>query len=158
MRSKCVLFSLVLIGLFSCQNAEDFFIKDFNVNYFEFEKSVKYIEKEYVNTNKWASFNRVSILFCEREEKFAVNDSRICDRPLGQLLGNTRVVGVSVEKNVCFKDRNFDLLIYELSDVADGRSYYYYYSFCDSYNNLANSNSFKNIPLMKNWSLFVEKR
>lgn len=158
MRAKSVLFSLVLIGLFSCQNPEELFIKEFNINRFEYEKSVEYIEKEYVKKNKWASFNSVSILFCERQGGFAENDNRICDSTLGQLMKNTRVVGVSVEKNVCFKDRNFDLLVFELSNIADGRSYYYYYSFCDSYNNIANSNSFKNIPLKKGWSLFVEKK
>lgn len=152
-----ILFLFAAVCQGSCRSNEESLVHEFENKEKELQGCVDYIERRYINANEKSNLNRITVLLCGGKDLFMSDDYRVCDSVLERKMKENCVKVISIEKDVCYRERNFGLVIFEIDNLSSG-SYYYYYSFCNGYSDYANSSGMKNIPLKKNWSLFVEKK
>lgn len=154
---KLMVIVLCFYGCKSKENRYELFIKGFDKNKITYDSIVKYITRTYIDTSDRANLSRKIILKCEGKERFGLSDDRICDSNLESFMNNLGVDVIYIEKNICFADRNFDLISFELSDNWKNETIYYRYSLCiNEKNSSFESSSVTVIPLKKQWTLFIE--
>jgi len=150
-----IFFSVVCLT--ACSRNEKYFVREFNKKEDVFNDCVKYIERHFINNKGKSGLSRMTILDCGDRNIFMPDDYRMCDSVLERHMIKNGIMVISIEKDVCYKEQNFDLIIFEMGN-SGSNNYYYYYSFCNSYSRYADNSTITNIPLERNWSLFIEKR
>lgn len=155
--------SSIILLVCNCTNDKQnnfSYIKHFKKNERAFDTLVKYIEEKYIATDEGADLSRKIILLCNVKNGFKISDNSFCDSALEETMKELNIPVINIEKNVCFADKNFDLISFEVScrDI-ENKTIYYHYSLCsDTSNESYENTSVKVIPLKKRWSVFIEKK
>ena len=147
-------FLLFSLKCTSVRYDEKYYVSNFEKDKGSLDQIVNYVDQKYIQTTDRSDHSRKTILFCGNRNIFTSSDYRFCDSILELKMRDHNIAVISIEKNVCFSDRNFDLITFEMSQNSRMS---YQYSFCNAYNSLIENGNMKTIPLDKKWSLFIDK-
>jgi hypothetical protein len=133
---------------------EKYYVSYFNKHELVFENMISYIDSIYIQSTDRSREARKVILPCGKKKAFDKSDYRLCDSTLEVSMIKYNIAAIKIEKDVCFYDRNFDLVTFE---VKQNTRISYQYSFCNSYKDVSETNNMRSISLKRNWSLFIDK-
>ena len=121
----------------------------------EFNQLVRILERRYINVEDRKNLSRKTILLCDGIGRFGRDDYRICDDQIESYMERLNISVITMEKDICEMESNFDLVKFELSNQ---RNKYYGFSFCDSvlYSDFESSSVYIKMMTMR-W-FFVEEK
>jgi len=142
----------------SCLNAESSLTKRFIMHKDAFQTLQKYIDKNYVNNENFASYARITFLVDKHKSQLFKGSTMVYDTVVSKGMVDLELGSISVEKTGCDSTRNFDEIDFDLVDLVNNRIWYYYYDYCDSVSTkIFESVHYKTIPIRKNWFLVEDK-
>lgn len=153
--------AIALVFVAGCNTGKDesSYVNDFKNNEVIYDSLANYITSKFINTNEGAGKSKKIILICGQTNVSQKGDNRYCDTFLEPKMKELGISVINIEKNICFKDKNFDLISFELSSIPQrDETIYYHYSLCpEKETQQFESSHVKIIPLKKAWSVFIEK-